>query len=255
MAGAPRQEESPRNAPPAATPGFDQPRAERQGLDPDPLARLAQHPQVVEDPALRAHEEAKWSLEVRAGISWRPIPAAVPEGFSRSGEGTHPLRLGESSSPGAVLLLEKPPRRALASTGALASAIQRGDVPAPPCDLRFAVWGSEIHSTGAFLRREREAGRLKGLAGVLNFDQAGFGSGDDALFVEPDDMPRNERLVRALLAVALDHRGEEGFPSRFTSNRALGGTDSYVFQEGADGPPSVTVFTSAFGSPSFVEPT
>ncbi|HET6201162.1 MAG TPA: M28 family peptidase, partial [Planctomycetota bacterium] len=324
--------------------------------------------EAVDDPPLRAHEETKWSLEVRDGSSWRPIPAAVPYGFSKSGEGTGPLRLGQSSTPGAVLLLEKPPRKALASTGALAAlvdgegvpgtdysvlyhlpnrsgdipvfaiparegerlraalgegkapeirfsleakiaessprtvlasvpgrdrsrailfcahgdadsggpgaddnasgvavvleiaralaaAIRRGDVPPPPCDLRFAVWGSEIHSTGAFVRREREAGRLKGLAGVLNFDQAGFGSGDDALFVEPDDEPRNERLVRALLAVALDHRGEEGFPSRFTSNRALGGTDSYVFQEGADGPPSVTVFTSAFGSPSFVEPT
>ncbi|MGH7152166.1 MAG: M28 family peptidase, partial [Planctomycetota bacterium] len=138
---------------------------------------------------------------------------------------------------------------------AFSAATRRGQVAAPPCDLRFAVWGTEIHSTRAFVEREREAGRSGALAAVLNFDQAGFGSGDDALFVEPDDVPRNESLVRSILAVALDHHGEEGFPSRFTSNRALGGTDSYVFQTGAAGPPSVTVFTSAFGRPSLVEPT
>ncbi|HKB16279.1 MAG TPA: M28 family peptidase, partial [Planctomycetota bacterium] len=138
---------------------------------------------------------------------------------------------------------------------AFSAAARRGEIAAPPCDLRFAVWGTEIHSTRAFVERERAAGRSVALSAVLNFDQAGFGSGDDALFVEPDDVPRNETLVRSILGVALDHRGEEGFPSRFTSNRALGGTDSYVFQRGEDGPPSVTVFTSAFGSPSFVEPT
>ena len=138
---------------------------------------------------------------------------------------------------------------------AVSAAVRSGRVDAPPCDLRFAVWGTEIHSTRAFVERERAPGRPGTLAAVLNFDQAGFGSGDDALFVEPDDVPRNGSLVRSILAAALDHRGEEGFPARFTSNRALGGTDSYIFQEGAAGPPSVTVFTSAFGAPSFVEPT
>lgn len=139
----------------------------------------------------------------------------------------------------------------------LSASRERGFVP--PVEVRFAVWGSEIHSTRSFLERERDAGRLAGLLGVFNFDQSGYGTGDEALFVEPDDLPSNERIVRALLAVAMDHAGEAGFPDRFTSNRSLGGTDSYVFSDDKDADggtlPAVTVFTSAFGRSSRVPAT
>jgi len=141
----------------------------------------------------------------------------------------------------------------------LAAGRERGLVPDRGVEFRFAIWGTEIHSTRAYLERERTAGRIGGLLGVVNFDQAGYGTGNEALFVEPDDLSFNDRLVRSILAVAEEHAGTPGFPAKFTSNRSLGGTDSYVFSDhrGPDGTglPSVTVFTSAFGRPSRVAAT
>jgi hypothetical protein len=85
---------------------------------------------------------------------------------------------------------------------------------------------------------------------VINFDQAGYGSGADQLNVEPDDLPANVGLVRVLAETLAAHAGSDGFPKRWATNGSLGGTDSYVFSRSElfreSGRPSVTLFSSAW---------
>lgn len=130
-------------------------------------------------------------------------------------------------------------------------AIDRGLVPAPAREVRFAVWGSEIHSTEHLLARGDQDGKI---LAVLNYDQAGYGSGADQLNLEPDDLAANVPFVRTLLAVLADHAGTAGFPKRWATNKSLGGTDSYVFSDDplfvSGARPSLTLFTSAWGTPA-----
>lgn len=129
------------------------------------------------------------------------------------------------------------------------AALEAGELTAPPIEVRFAVWGKEIHSTADYLRSELG----KDVVAVLNFDQAGFGSTGQRLHVEPDDLPANAAFVRVCARVLADHAGQPGFPERWATNKSLGGTDSYVFSGNkrfrADELPAVTMFTSAWGSP------
>jgi hypothetical protein len=131
---------------------------------------------------------------------------------------------------------------------AAAAAVKAGKLPRPAWDLRFAAWGGEISST-----REYLAGMAKDTAqlqAVINYDQAGFGSTKDALYVEPDDIPVNEAIITLVRGVMVDHLKAPGFPERAASVKTQGGTDSYVFQNtrtpGAALYPSVTLYTSAW---------
>lgn len=129
----------------------------------------------------------------------------------------------------------------------LAAAVKSGAVPQPAWDLRFASWGGEISSTREYAAAvEKDPSRLQA---VLNFDQSGFGSTKDALYVEPDDVPANREMVTLVRSVMADHAGAQGFPGHAASTKSQGGTDSYVFQPrtpGATVYPSVTLYTSAW---------
>lgn len=129
------------------------------------------------------------------------------------------------------------------------AAIEEGELERPPIEIRFVVWGSEIHSTRAYMESELGADAVL----VLNYDQAGYGTTGQRLHVEPDDLPANEAFVRTAVGVLEDHGGADGFPERWATNKSLGGTDSYVFSGAkrfrAEKLPSVTMFTSAWGSP------
>lgn len=137
----------------------------------------------------------------------------------------------------------------------IASAYKRGIdagiVTAPAREIRFAVWGSEIHSSRHLLARGDLDGKL---LAVLNYDQAGYGSGADQFNIEPDDLPANVPMARVLLALLQDHGGKPGFPKRWASNKSLGGTDSYVFSQSelfkSGARPALTLFTSAWDSPA-----
>jgi hypothetical protein len=129
----------------------------------------------------------------------------------------------------------------------LAGAVKSGTIPQPAWDLRFASWGGEIASTREYVAAmDKDAARLHA---VFNYDQSGFGSSKDALYVEPDDVPANKEIVTLVRSVMTDHIGTRGFPEHAASIKSQGGTDSYVFQPRAQGAtvyPSVTLYTSAW---------
>jgi hypothetical protein len=136
-----------------------------------------------------------------------------------------------------------------------------------PITLRFLVWGSEIHSTKAYVDRIRADGSAARHVAVVNFDEAGTGATRDCVYFEPDDLKLNEPLVRLGLAMAGEYVGKPGFWTEYTSNASLGGTDSYEFapgwnRGGSPGDlPAITIFTAAWGrsetpavTPGFLSP-
>jgi hypothetical protein len=131
---------------------------------------------------------------------------------------------------------------------AAASAVREGRIPQPAWDMRFAAWGGEMSSSRLYAADlAADPSRLQA---VFNYDQAGFGSWKDALYVEPDDIAVNRELITLIRAVLQDHLGQPGFPEHAASVKSQGGTDSYVFQntrnQGAVLYPSVTLYTSAW---------
>ena len=129
-----------------------------------------------------------------------------------------------------------------------AAAVKSGAIPQPAWDLRFASWGGEMSSTREYATAlDKDPSRLQA---VFNYDQSGFGSSKDALYVEPDDIPANNALITLIRAVMKDHLSTRGFPEHAASIKSQGGTDSYVFQNtrtpGATIYPAVTLYTSAW---------
>ena len=175
------------------------------------------------------------------------IPAAKgsPPGhllFSAHGDSDSGGPGANDNASGEAILLE------IAS--AWSAAIEAGQLKAPRREVRFAIWGSEIHSSRAYLRAAIEQEQENPLLAVINYDQAGFGSGSDQLNIEPDDLQANAGLVRIFASVLEDHSGHEGFPELWATNGSLGGTDSYVFSRAplfrSKLRPSLTLFTSAW---------
>ena len=128
------------------------------------------------------------------------------------------------------------------------AAVKAGKLAKPAWDLRFAAWGGEMSSTREYLAAmDKDTAKLQA---VINYDQAGFGSSKDALYVEPDDLPVNTPIVTLIRSVMKDHVGTRGFPEHAASVKSQGGTDSYVFQNTRTpaGPlyPAVTLYTSAW---------
>ncbi len=130
-----------------------------------------------------------------------------------------------------------------------AAAVKSGKMARPAWDIRFAAWGGEMSSSREYLATvEKDPSQLQA---VFNFDQSGFGSWKDALYVEPDDVAANTPLITIVRTVMKDQLGVKGFPERAASIKSTGGTDSYVFQpRGAAATvyPAITIYTSAWGS-------
>ncbi len=240
----------------------------RDGSWPIPghLAARADNPYTVfgisraEGAELRAHHAAGGTAEIeyqleshiaagrpRTVVAHLPARPGAPKGyllFCAHGDSDSGGPGADDNGSGEAVLLE--------IATAWAAAVRENELPAPPREVRFAVWGSEIHSTKAFLERAEKAGDLP--LAVINYDQAGYGTGADQLNIEPDDLPANEPLVRLLAGLLTERIGTKGFPTRFATNKSLGGTDSYVFSEAPafrDGSrPAVTLFVSAWGEPA-----
>jgi hypothetical protein len=133
-----------------------------------------------------------------------------------------------------------------------AEQVKSGRVPQPRYSIRFAVWGSEYHSSKAFIEREGE--QLQALQAVINFDETGTGAERDAIYFESNDVPWNETLLRTFERVGQDYAGRPGFWTEYTTNPSQGGTDSYAFlprQFKGQGYtplqiPSTTIYTAAW---------
>jgi Peptidase family M28 len=135
---------------------------------------------------------------------------------------------------------------------AFAELRRAGTLPQPKYSIRFAVWGSEYHSTKAYI--DREGTKLAQLAAVFNFDETGTGAERDAIYFESNDVPWNASLLRLLESVAADYAWKRGFWTEYTTNPSQGGTDSYAFlprQFHGEGYtslqiPATTVYTAAW---------
>lgn len=133
-----------------------------------------------------------------------------------------------------------------------AGIVRSGAMPRPRHPIRFAIWGSEYHSSKAYIGREGDA--LGRLAAVFNFDETGTGAERDAIYFESNDVPWNAGILRTLEAVAADYAGRPGFWTAYTTNPSQGGTDSYAFLprkykgtgDTALEVPSTTVYTAAW---------
>ncbi len=144
---------------------------------------------------------------------------------------------------------------------ALLRAREVGLLPADRPEVRFVVWGSEYHSSEAWVKTH--PADLKRLRAVFNYDQTGTGAERDAIYFEGNDIPWNTPLLRLLERVGRDHAGEEGFWTAYTSNPSLSGTDAYAFlparYQGRGLTrlriPATTVFTSAWDRPTIVAQT
>jgi aminopeptidase YwaD len=123
---------------------------------------------------------------------------------------------------------------------------------APRVSVRFVIWGAEYHSARSYIEREgEEIGRC---LGVINFDETGTGAEREAIYVEGNDVPWNEPMLRVLEGVGIDYLDRPGFWPEFTTNPTQSGTDSYAFLPreykggGYTGAqiPSTTIYTAAW---------
>lgn len=110
---------------------------------------------------------------------------------------------------------------------ALARLVREGKLATPRVNIRFAVWGSEYASSGAYVARE--GARLADCLGVLNLDEEGTGAERNAIYFESNEVPWNRTLLRTLDSVGADYAGRPGFWPEYTTNPSQGGTDSYAF--------------------------
>ena len=77
-------------------------------------------------------------------------------------------------------------------------------MPAPAREVRFALWGVEIDSTRQYLADDKPENPC---LGVINYDQAGFGSGADQLNLEPDDLPANKAMIELMCGLLSEFGG------------------------------------------------
>ena len=195
-----------------------------------------------------ARVRVSFSLEARTGKDAAETVVATLPGRDRSkyilfcahGDSDSGGPGANDNASGVAIVLE------IARTAA--AAVRSGAIPQPAWDLRFASWGGEISSTREYVAEmNKDSSHLEG---VINYDQSGFGSSKDALYVEPDDVAVNKALITLVRAVMKDHLGARGFPGHAASIRSQGGTDSYVFQntrnQGATLYPAVTLYSSAW---------
>ena len=174
--------------------------------------------------------ELEWQLTVDAGraqpttvVASLPAREGAPPGyvlFCAHGDADGGGVGANDNGSGVSIVLE--------IAQAWAEGIASGALPAPARELRFAIWGTEIHSTRRFLQ-DALADEEAPMLAVLNYDQAGYGHGADQLNLEPDDVAANVPLVRLLAGVLNDWSGKPGFPEQWATNKSLGGTDSYIF--------------------------
>ncbi|MDZ7268766.1 MAG: M28 family peptidase [candidate division KSB1 bacterium] len=143
----------------------------------------------------------------------------------------------------------------------LQSLITEKKLPPPRHTIAFIIWGSEYFSTRAYLAQRSH--QLERILGVINFDQTGTGTRQQAIYFEGNDIPWNEALLRTLDRIGGEYCGRPGFWQAYTTNPSQGGTDAYVFLppqfhgtlQAPQHIPAVTIFTAAWDQPARPEQT
>jgi len=138
--------------------------------------------------------------------------------------------------------------------------IKEGILPKPNYSIKFIIPGSEIYSTKEYIKRNKDS--LGNILGVINFDQCAAGAKRDCIYMEPNDAPVNEEILRIFEKVASDYSGIDGYWVEWTTNPGFGGTDNYAFlptrYHGSMSNPSfsipaIVLFSCAYGEPTYVE--
>ena len=135
-------------------------------------------------------------------------------------------------------------------------------LPRPNYSMKFIIPGSEIYSTKEYIERNKDS--LGNILGVINFDQCAAGAKRDCIYMEPNDAPVNEKILRNFEKVASDYSGIDGYWEEWTTNPGLGGTDNYAFlppryhgsmRSPSFSIPAIVLFSCAYGNPTYVEQT
>jgi hypothetical protein len=134
-------------------------------------------------------------------------------------------------------------------------------LPPPSKSIRFIVWGSEVSSSGYYVRQHAQ--ELQKIAGVINLDEIGIARPRNCIYFEGNDAEQNHDLLKIFENIGEKYAGQRGFWKEATTNPLLGGLDSHVFLpkslEGLGLPsvgiPSITIFTAAWNEPKTVAQT
>jgi hypothetical protein len=137
----------------------------------------------------------------------------------------------------------------------LNTLVKNKKLPVPNKSIKFIVWGTEYHSSGAYVKMHKDS--LNKISGVINYDEIGVGKSRQCLYFEGNDIAHNHDLLKLFERIGEDYVGKKGFWKEATTNPSQGGTDSYVFLphylDDLDVPyeeiPSITVFTAAWNAP------
>ncbi len=215
--------------------------------------------------ALAANPDVRITLALESSIHEgrpRTVIGSIPGSGKRADEVILVCAHGDSDSGGPGADDNASGEAALLEVArVLSAAATAGSLPADRPAIRFAIWGSELHSSRAYIASR--AAELSRHVAIFNYDQAGTGAQRDAIYYEGNDVPWNASLLRTLEAVARDHAGQPGFWTAYTSNPTLGGTDMYMFLprefQGmgliTERIPVTTVFSSAWDHPTIVKQT
>ena len=135
---------------------------------------------------------------------------------------------------------------------AWSAAVREGAIPAPAREVRFAIWGSSVHSASAWMREHRRSSESP-LLGVLNLQNLGLSSAGHRLQMEPDDRPANTPFISHACAELTRARGRGGIPERWATNRSRGDRNLGPFHGapngGAKAPPAITLYAAGSWEP------
>ncbi len=140
--------------------------------------------------------------------------------------------------------------------------ISENILPRPGFTLKFFIPGSEVYSTKEYIKRNKDT--IKNILAVINFDECAAGSNRDCIYLEPNEVPVNEKILRIFEKVAADYSGKAEYWKEWTTNPGFGGTDNYVFlppkyhgsmKDNTLSIPAIVVFSCAYGKPTFIEQT
>ncbi len=88
---------------------------------------------------------------------------------------------------------------------AVAAAVKAGRMPSRPGTSGSRPGAARFRRRASTYAMDKDPSKLQA---VFNYDQSGFGSSKDALYVEPDDVAVNKEIITLIRSVMKDHLGK-----------------------------------------------